>query len=83
MIEILGKKGEGGDIWHGVCDTEFVLEDEFIFGLIESKYDCLFPFEDQVMVVDELVFGKAGDEVGFADPLRALSRSVTTTIMYR
>lgn len=81
LVEILGEEWEGGDVWCGVCVTVFVLEDEFVFGLIECEDDCLWSFEDEVMVVDEFVFGEAGDEVGFAYALAALILLKGTTIM--
>jgi hypothetical protein len=41
--------------------------------VIELEDGCLLSLEHKVMIIDELVFGEASDEVGFAYSLLALN----------
>lgn len=53
--------------------TLFVFKEELKLGLFDAEVDCLFAFEDEVVVIDEFVPEEAGDDVGLADSLSTMS----------
>lgn len=49
-----------------------IIEDELVFSAVEMEDGGLFSLQDEIMVVDELVLGEAGDQVRLSYSLRSL-----------
>ena len=58
-----------------------VFKNEFVFAAIEVEDGSLLSLKHEIVVVYELIFGEACDEVGFAYALFALGDEWVTTIM--
>lgn len=63
------------------CITVLIFKNEFVFAAVEVENGGLLSLEHQVVIVDKLVFGEAGDEVSFAYALFALDVEWVTTNM--
>lgn len=73
LVELQWQLGQGSDVCYDVSDTVLVFEHKFVLAVIELEDGCLLSLEHKVMIIDELVFGEASDEVGFAYSLLALN----------